>query len=151
MIASVDEAIEQFSVHPNRIVLAGYGSGGTMALRIAMRDPRRFAAAISLGGPMPSGRHLLSNLGALRSRRLPMLWSWAVEGRHFRPERLKADIRQAMMIGASVEVRQYSADDEMDTVTLADVNDWIMRRVVADQSTMVDQRWASSPTAYSAN
>lgn len=149
--ASIDEASEQFSVHPERIVLAGYGTGGTMAMRIAMSQPRRFAAAISLGGVMPSGRNVLSNLAALRSRRMPMLWLWGTEGRGFEPQRLKDDIRLAMMIRASVEIRQYSTEDEMDTVALADVNEWIMSRVVSDRSSVADQRWATSPTAYSAN
>ncbi len=80
-----------------------------------------------------------------------MLWQWGTEGNHFRSESLKADIRQAMMIRASVEVRQYVTDDEMDTVALSDLNEWIMRTVVSNSSAVAEQRWASSPTAYSAN
>lgn len=148
---TVREATQRFSVHPSRIVLAGYDSGGTMAIRIALRDPQRFAAVASLGGAMPTGPHLLSNLSQLRARRMPMLWSWATSGPRFDPDRLGQDVRLAMMMKASVEIREYSAGDEMDTVTLADLNDWIMRRVVADQSTQADQRWATSPTNYSAN
>jgi phospholipase/carboxylesterase len=145
------EAAQKFSVHPCRIILAGYRSGGTMALRIALRDPQRFAAVVSLGGAMPEGPHLLSNLSQLRARRMPMLWSWATAGPRFDSDRLSRDVRLAMMMQASVEIRQYPAEDEMDTVTLSDLNDWIMRRVVADQSTQADQRWATSPTNYSAN
>jgi phospholipase/carboxylesterase len=148
---TVVEATQRFSVHPSRIILAGYGSGGTMAIRIALRDPEHFAAVASLGGAMPAGPHLCSNLSQLRARQMPMLWSWATSGPRFDPDRLGQDVRLAMMIKASVEIRQYSAEDEMDTVTLSDLNDWIMRRVVADQPAQADQRWATSPTNYSAN
>ncbi|MCG8651553.1 MAG: alpha/beta hydrolase fold domain-containing protein, partial [Pirellulales bacterium] len=41
---TIEVATQQFSVHPQRIVLAGYGSGGTMAMRVAMRRPQRYAA-----------------------------------------------------------------------------------------------------------
>jgi phospholipase/carboxylesterase len=148
---TVGEAVQRFSIHPSRIVLAGYGVGGTMAIRIAMRAPNDFAAVVSLGGAMPQGRHLLSNLAQLRRRRMPMLWSWATSGARFDAHRLGQDIRLAMMMKASVEIRQYPTEDEMDTVALSDLNDWIMRRVVADQPTQADQRWATSPTNYSAN
>ncbi len=151
VIQSIDEASQRFSVHASRIVLAGYGSGGTMAMTIAMRDPRRFAAVVSLGGTMPVGRRVWSDLSNLRERRLSMLWLWATESLQFDPQRLKEDIRLAMMIKARVEVRQYPTNDEMDTVVLSDVNQWIMQQVVSNDSASHSDHWATSPTAYSAN
>ncbi len=148
---TIDEASDRFSVHPSRIVLAGYGSGGTMAMRVAMREPQRFAAILSLGGSMPSGRHVWSNLASLRQRRLRMLWLQAAKNPRFDANKLKHDIRLAMMIRAEVEVRQYPTDDEMDTVVLSDVNEWIMRCVISDRSAVSSERWATSPTTYSAN
>ena len=79
VIEAIDEAASQFSVHPDRVVLAGYRSGGTMALRIAMRDPDRFSAVASFGGRMPRGGNVFGDLTRLRRRRLPMLWQWATE------------------------------------------------------------------------
>ncbi len=146
---AIDEASERFSVHSSRIVLAGYREGGTMALRIAMRDPHRVAAAVSLGGRMPQGA--IRNTTQLLRRRMPMLWQWANGNTNYTAENLKTDCRSSMAIGAQVEVRQYPGDDEMDTVTLGDVDDWIMRRIVSSSSVSDSDRWASSPTLYSSN
>lgn len=151
VMATLAEACDQFSVNQTRIVLAGYGNGGTMAMRIALRHPSQFAAAISLGGGMPKDEQVLSNLDQLRAHRLRMLWAWGTSGPHYCSERLQEDLRLAMMIKARLEVRQYAGDDEMDTVVLSDVNDWVMRSVVSDQSSVADDRWSTSPTVYSAN
>lgn len=146
---AVEEANERFSIHGSRIVLAGYGAGGTMAMRIAMRDPQRVAGAISIGGRMPQGA--IRNLHELRRRRLPMLWQWAELNPHYTARNLQTDCRSAMTVGCDVEVRQYPDDDEMNTVVLRDIDDWIMRRIVSGSSVTTSDRWASSPTAYSSN
>lgn len=151
VIHAVDEAAERFSVHPERIVLAGYRSGGAMALRIALRQPRKFAGVISLGGWLPQRGPTLANLDELRKRRLPMLWQWATGGDHYRDENLKRDIRSAMMFGSCVDVRQYVDDDEMTNVCLADVNQWMMRRVVAGDTASEMSPWESTPTSFSSN
>ncbi len=149
IITAVDEAIARFSVNADRVILAGYRDGGTMALRIAMRQPDRFAAAISVGGAMPRGA--IRNMIQLRQRRLPMLWQWGGSRSDFTAKDLTADCQLAMSIGGQVEVRQYPGDDEMNTVVLKDIDDFIMRRIVSESSTATSDRWSSSPTSYSAN
>ncbi len=146
---AVDEAMRRFRIHPSRIVLAGYREGGTMAQRIALRDPERFAGVISLGGRIPQGG--IRNLSQLRRRRMPMLWQWGQHNAQYTEENLKSDCRSAMSIGAEVEIRQYPDDDEMNTVVLGDVDEWIMRRIVAGSSIADSQQWATSPVAYSSN
>jgi phospholipase/carboxylesterase len=149
VIEAIDEACERFSIHESRIVLAGYGAGGTMAMRIAMRDPDRVAGAISVGGRMPQGA--IRNVQQLRQRRLPMLWQWAEFNADYTAKNLQTDCRSAMAIGSQVEVRQYQGDDEMDTIVLRDIDDWIMRRIGSCSSVTTSDRWATSPTAYSNN
>ena len=58
-----------------------------MALRIALRDPERFAGVISLGGRIPEGG--MSNLCQIRRRRMPMLWQWGQENPQYTSENLK--------------------------------------------------------------
>lgn len=149
IVEASEAAADRFAIHPSRIVLAGYGAGGTMAMRVAMRNPQRFAAVVSVGGRVP--QRAIGDLNEIRRRRLPMLWQWASGNREYSSENLKADCRFALTIGGQVEVRQYPGDDEMDTVVLADLNEWIMRRVIACATANDADRWASTPTAYSAN
>ncbi len=145
---AAEEACDRYSVRPDRIVLAGYGAGGTMAIRIAMRDPRRVAAAVSIGGRMPQGE--IRNLNQLRARRLPMLWQWAQQNAEYTTDGLKADCQAAMSIAAKVQVRQYPGDHEMDTIVLDDLNRWMMEEVVSVSSKSSD-RWRTTPTTYSSN
>src|SRR5262245_34607247 len=67
---AVSQARSRFHVHAQRIFVAGYASGGTMALRIALRNPERYAAAASLGGPFPERHSPLARLDQVRRNRL---------------------------------------------------------------------------------
>jgi phospholipase/carboxylesterase len=71
VFACVDQVRRRFNIDPTRVFLAGYDCGGTMALRLAMRHPQRFAGVISLSGPFPQGGAPLGRL--LDARRLPVL------------------------------------------------------------------------------
>ena len=84
---AVRQARERFSINSRRVVVAGYGSGGTMGLRIAMRDPHSFAGVVSLGGYLPDRGRPFSDLQTLRRRRLPMLWGWGQANRRYDSER----------------------------------------------------------------
>ncbi|MEM9646211.1 MAG: alpha/beta hydrolase-fold protein [Planctomycetota bacterium] len=127
----IEEAKQRFSVHDQRIILAGYGSGATMALRIALRQPNQFGGVVALGGRLPQQGRLFGDLNALRERKLPLLWQWATRGGRFSSEALTSDLKALMATRCQVEVRQYTDAEEMNTVTLADINDWIMRTVVS--------------------
>jgi phospholipase/carboxylesterase len=56
----VQEAIAaaqaKFNVNADRIFLAGHEAGGTMAFRLALRSPRKYAGALSAGGRFPLGQ-----------------------------------------------------------------------------------------------
>ncbi|MEM8666646.1 MAG: dienelactone hydrolase family protein [Planctomycetota bacterium] len=147
--SAIEEACDRYPIHTQRIVLAGYGMGGTMAMRIAMQEPQRFAGVVSLGGRFPTGS--IRNVEQWRQRRMPMLWQWGRLNPLFSNDELKSDYRSLMTIGGQVEVRQYPGDDEMDTVVLSDLNDWIMRRIVSGSSIADSDLWATSPTQYSSN
>jgi phospholipase/carboxylesterase len=148
VMSAIKDAQQRFSVHSDRIVLAGYGSGGTAALRIAMQEPNRFAGVVSVGGPMPGNS--IKQFKTLRQRRLPMLWLWAKENKQYTQSQLHDDCQMAMTIGSQVEIRQYPGDDEMDTVVLSDLNDWVMRTVIPGASQVTNT--ADSPSShYSVN
>jgi phospholipase/carboxylesterase len=123
-----------------------------MALRIAMRDPQRFAAVASFGGRMPNGCNAFGDLKRLRERRLSMLWQWAEDDECYQPDTLRQDIQSALTIHAKVDILQYKGDDEMNTAALAELNQWIMSRVVSGVTTdSATDRWATSPTEFSCN
>ena len=116
-------AREQFTVHPDRIFLAGHASGGTLALRLGMEYPELVAGAISLGGPMPRGLRPLKRINA--ARKLPLMLAVS-PGKSYPLDGVMDDLRLLHCAGFSLALRLYPGGDELTTVMLADVNRWIM-------------------------
>lgn len=127
VLECVDIARHRFNVDPQRIFLAGYACGGTMAFQIGLRHPERFAGVLSLGGPFPSGSSLLSALPRLRQ--LPLFIAQGRDSTKYSVERLCADLKLFHVAGLSVSVRQYPVDDDLTTKMLQDMNVWLMEQV----------------------
>jgi len=147
---AVDDACERYSIHRDRIFLAGYGEGGTMARRVAFQRSGSFAGCIALGGRLPRGGAVFSNLNA--ARKLKNLWAVAMHGRSLTEVEFDDDIRLAADARLRLDVRRYTTDDEMVTEVLRDVNAWMMQIVTgSDANTPVAQDWNSTPVQFSAN
>ncbi|MDA8745543.1 alpha/beta hydrolase-fold protein [Rubripirellula amarantea] len=134
-VAAADDAVceavqlakQEFNIHGERIFLVGHGGGGTMAMRLAMQSPERFAGVASINGRLPR-RH-----GVLRSiKRLRDLPFFMASSRHIDsyPEATVCnDLRLLHSAGCNVSLRQYPGDDDLTTCMLADVNRWLMDHV----------------------
>jgi phospholipase/carboxylesterase len=64
---SIAMVCHKLHVAPGRIFLAGAEAGGTMAFRVAMSYPTRFAGVLSLGGAFPTGQTPLGQWTTARS------------------------------------------------------------------------------------
>jgi len=58
---SVQSAVESLSIHPERIFLAGFGGGATMAQWIGLKYASQVAGVVSLSGAFPKTQRVLSN------------------------------------------------------------------------------------------
>lgn len=124
------ELVEQkYHVAGNRVFLAGYESGGTMALRLAMNHPRRFAGVVSIGGRFPRGRQPFGNLPDVR--RVPMLFVVGRNSVAYPSPQLCEDIRLFHSAGMWADLREYPGGDDLSPQMLADVDRWIIDRVTA--------------------
>jgi phospholipase/carboxylesterase len=124
---AVAQARHKFHIHSERVFLAGYGSGGTMALRLALRRPDRYAGAASLGGPFPTGHAPLARLADVRKSRLLLM-----QGRDSRTYSVDQVCRELALFhsaGLSVTLRQYPCGDELTTQMLSDLDVWLMEQV----------------------
>ena len=127
ILDSIEVAGEQFHLDTSRIFLAGYQSGGTMALRVALNHPERFAGAVSIGGPFPEGE---SPLRALRqARSLPIFLAQSRYSTVYPIETACQEMRLFHTAGLQASIRQYPCDDELDTQMLADLDNWLMEQV----------------------
>jgi len=61
VIDSVNEVSESLSIAPDRVFVAGFGTGGSVAQWLSLRHPHRFAGGISINGPFPKIKRALSH------------------------------------------------------------------------------------------
>ncbi|WP_425618290.1 alpha/beta hydrolase [Anatilimnocola sp. NA78] len=124
---AIELATQKFRIHSQRIFLAGNAAGGTMALRLGLRNPDRFAGAMTLGGSFPTGQAPLAMLTA--ARRLPLFIAHCRDSERYPVEQLCDELRLFHTAGLAATIRQYPCSDEVTTQMLKDVDVWLMERV----------------------
>jgi phospholipase/carboxylesterase len=139
---SVERASRQYNVHPQRVFLAGFDQGGTMAMRIALSHPSRFAGVISLCGAFPTGRTPFGNLVA--ARRLGILLASGRTSLDYPAAQVCQDLRLLHTAGLSITLRQYPCGQEIMPQMLADVDRWIIEQIAPRRDVAVesDAEWS---------
>lgn len=131
IFSAIESASRRYSVNPARVYLAGYREGGTMALRIGLRNPSQFDGVISIDGALPRGGRPLVNLEAARN--LAILSAVAMEGERYPMSEVCEDLRLWHSARLRMDMRQYTVDDCLVKEVLRDVNAWIMGRITGQQ------------------
>jgi phospholipase/carboxylesterase len=120
-------ARSRFHVATDRVFLAGYDCGGTMALRLALREPRRFAGVLSLGGRFPVGHAPLARLA--EARHLSIWLACTRASQHYPSEAVCDDLRLIHSAGLSVMLREYPGADGLPPQMLSDMDRWLMEQI----------------------
>jgi phospholipase/carboxylesterase len=129
VLSAAYEAQRRFNIRADRVFLAGYECGGTMAFRLAASRPADFAGVISLCGPFPGHGAPLANLSSVRQ--LPLFVASCRQGRFYPPQQVCDDLRLFHAAGMSITLREYPGEDSLSPSMLADVDRWIMEQITA--------------------
>jgi len=124
---SVEAAQSRFHVAKHRVFLAGFDAGGTMALRVAMSDPTRFAGVLSICGEFPRGGRPFHRL--TEARHLPVFLAVGRDSLAYSPPRACDDLRLLHAAGMSIILRQYPCGQELTEQMLRDVDRWIIEQI----------------------
>jgi phospholipase/carboxylesterase len=127
---AVERACSRFNVAPNRIFLAGLGGGGTMALRIAMQYPEKFAGVMSLNGPLPNNRTPMTRWQD--ARQMPVFWSHHLgnESGEDSVDSMCQQFRQLYSFGyLNLTAREYPTQELLESMAPAAINSWIMEQI----------------------
>ena len=131
---SIEMVQQRYHVAPRRIFLAGFGSGGTMAFRVGLRNPERFAGVLSLCGPLPRvGGAPLGNL--LQARRLSFFLAVGRDSQRYPTAEVCSNLRLFHSAGLSVTLRQYPCKGKLIRQMLLDMNQWIMDQLSPAENT----------------
>ncbi len=129
VVNSVDMAMTRFNINPGRIFLGGFGSGGTMAFRVAMERPELFAGVMSVNGPMPESHSPLACWEECRN--LPVFLTQGRKSRSFDQTTLCRQLKLLHVAGFALTLRQYPGVESLSEKVLQDMNRWIMEVVNA--------------------
>lgn len=129
-------ARRKYHVAPRRVFLAGFDCGGTMAFRVAMNHPERFAGVLSLCGVFPSGRTPLGHL--TQARQMPVFLAVGRDSREYPPTAVCENLRLLHTAGLSITLRQYPCGHELSPQMLGDMDRWIIEQVTSLQATPVE-------------
>jgi len=132
---AVTRAENRFHIHRQRIFLAGYEAGGTMAVRLALRNPQQYAGGVSLNGPFPAEHAPLARLMQIRQSRI--LIAHCRDSQTYTTERVCRELALFHAAGLSVTLRQYPCEDELTTQMLSDMDAWLMEQVTGVRTTDV--------------
>ena len=124
VLAAIDLARYRANIASNRIFIAGSGSAGTMAFRVALTHPDLFAGVASINGPMPEGSAPLGRWSS--SRNIEVFWSHSRKSEQFKQNELCQQLKLLHVAGFSVTLRQYPGKESSNATAFADLNRWIM-------------------------
>jgi phospholipase/carboxylesterase len=123
----IEQAKRRYHIHPGRIFLAGRGTGGTMALRLALQFSLPVAGAASLGGALPRGNCPLARVN--EARKLPLMLMSCRGSEIYPPQQVADDLRLLHAAGCQLAIREYLCGDELFTDMFADMDQWLMANV----------------------
>ncbi|HJT75731.1 MAG TPA: hypothetical protein VJ739_00870 [Gemmataceae bacterium] len=123
VLRAVEQTRRHYHIHSERIYLAGFREGATLAYRLGLTFPERFGGVISLNGAM-SRRGPLLRLPEVRQLRILIGHGIA---NPFVPLALaERDYRLFYAAGMPVRMHTYPATHRLHPDMLRDVNRWVM-------------------------
>lgn len=124
---AIEQTRRHYHVHSERIYLAGYHDGATLAYRLGMMYPQRFAGIISLNGAMAREGRPLLRLEEVRHLRI--LIGHGIANTVVPLELARQDFRLLYTAGLSIRMHSYAINHGIHLDMLRDINRWIMQAI----------------------
>ena len=124
VIRAVEQTRRSYHIHSERIFLAGFCEGATLAYRLGLTFPERFAGVISLNGAMPRRGGPLLRLP--EARQLRVLIGHGIANSVVPLTMARQDYRLFYAAGLPVCMHTYPTTHRLHTDMLRDIDRWIM-------------------------
>ena len=122
------EAVQQtrlhYHIHSERIILAGFAEGATLAYRLALTFPEKFHGVIALNGHMPRENRPLLRLPEAAALRVFM--GHGIANSVVPMGMVKQDRRLLYAAGMDVSLHTYATNHKLHADMLRDANRWII-------------------------
>lgn len=129
---AVEQTRRSYHVHSERIYLAGYSEGATLAYGLGLQFPDKFAGVISLNGVMARRGGPLLRPAELRGLRV--LVCHGIANAVVPLASARRDFRLLYTAGVSVRMHTYPTTHRIHPEMLRDVNRWVIDMVNAENA-----------------
>jgi phospholipase/carboxylesterase len=136
IVEAVNLAQSRLSISARRIFLAGFDCGGTLALRLALAHPARFAGVLSLGGEFPVGGAPLAHL--TDARRVPVFLACGRDSQRYPSPIVCENLKLLHAAGINLTLREYPGGHAISPRMLSDMDRWIMELVTGSSNSSAD-------------
>jgi phospholipase/carboxylesterase len=121
---AIEQTQRHYHIHTERIYLAGFCEGASLAYQLGLMYPGKFGGVISLNGTMPrNGRPLLR---LPEGRQLRVLIGHGIANAVVPLGDARRDFRLLYSAGMPVRMHTYPATHRLHPDMLRDINRWIM-------------------------
>jgi phospholipase/carboxylesterase len=124
VLRAIEQTRRNYHVHSERIYLAGFCEGATLAYRLGLTFPEKFGGAISLNGAMPRCGAPLLRVPVIRSLRV--LIGHGIANAFVPLASARRDCRLLYSAGVTVRMHTYPTTHRLHPDMLRDVNRWVM-------------------------
>ncbi|MBI5758888.1 MAG: hypothetical protein HZA46_10265 [Planctomycetales bacterium] len=129
LFETVKQLRRDYHIHSERIFIAGFGDGATLALQLGLRRPEWFAGIASLAGQFPNMPLALNRFRDLIGKRV-FLGTGSRNASCGETDLLRTG-RLLHTAGLRVCTRFYDAGHELSADMLTEVNRWVMAEMYA--------------------
>jgi phospholipase/carboxylesterase len=126
LLNAIQQTRLHYHIHSERIVLAGFAEGATMAYRMGLTFPEKINGVVALNGHMPRENRPLLRLP--ESRSLQVLIGHGIANSIVPLTMARDDRRLLWSAGMEVEMNTYATNHRLHKDMLRDVNRWIISR-----------------------
>lgn len=121
---TIAEMSRFFRMDMDRVYLAGFDAGATVALELLLDAPELFAGAIALGGPIPSTKGYGCRFRELSNRKV--LLGWGRKDRVLDTKTFREQANRLERTGLQVDSRFYDCGHELTPAMLKEIDHWLM-------------------------
>ena len=130
LLEAIRQTRQHYHIHSERIYLAGFAEGATLAYRLGMTFPTMLGGVVALNGAMPREDRPLFRLPELRS--LKVFIGHGIANSVVPMSLVQRDERLLWSAGLEVEMSTYPTNHRLHKDMLRDVNRWIIRRCIGE-------------------
>jgi phospholipase/carboxylesterase len=124
VLRAVEQTRRSYHVHSERIYLAGFCEGATLAYRLGLLFPEKFAGIIALNGVLDRQGGPLFRLPEIRQLRV--LIGHGIANATVPLTLARNDFRLFYTAGLSVQMHTYPTNHRLHPHMLRDINRWII-------------------------